>query len=223
MHRVAIMQPYFFPYAGYYRLFAAADLFVVLDSVQFPRRGWVHRNRLRRADGELDWITLPLRKAPQTAAIRDLEFREDDGGWAVEQRARFPLLAAPPRTIAGLVDHALRPDGRPLDQLVGGLSATTALLGLERPMVLASSLAVDPGLRAQALIIALARAAGATTYVNLAGGGELYAPADFRAAGLDLQILPPYRGDHASILERLAEAGADAVAADIRDQSAVVS
>lgn len=221
MHRVAIMQPYFFPYAGYYRLFAAADTFIVLDSVQFPRRGWVHRNRLHRVDGELDWITLPLRKAPQSALIRDLAFRDDDlQAWAVGQRARFPLLAAPPPALKALVDAALHLAGRPIDHLLASLRATTALLGLERPMILASSLPVDPRLRAQDLIIALARAAGATTYVNLAGGEDLYQPRDFRAADLELQILPAYRGDHASILERLADIGVDAVTADIRRQCA---
>jgi hypothetical protein len=43
---IAVMQPYFIPYAGYFRLFAASDLFVIYDCVQFPRRGWVQRNRL---------------------------------------------------------------------------------------------------------------------------------------------------------------------------------
>ncbi|MBN9531463.1 MAG: WbqC family protein [Alphaproteobacteria bacterium] len=218
MHRVAIMQPYFFPYAGYYRLFAAADVFIVLDSVQFPRRGWVHRNRLRRADGELDWLTLPLSKAPQSAQIRELEFRQVDPGWAAEQRARFPVLITPSDTVRMLIDHALHPAGKPLDHLVAGLRATTRLLGLERPMILASSLEIDPALRAQDLIIALARAVGANGYVNLSGGGDLYTPAVFRDAGLDLQILPPYRGDYASILERLAGEPPTAVAADIRSQ-----
>jgi hypothetical protein len=56
---VAIMQPYFFPYAGYFRLLAASDLFVIYDCVQFPRRGWVHRNKLVDASGEARWLTLP--------------------------------------------------------------------------------------------------------------------------------------------------------------------
>jgi hypothetical protein len=57
------MQPYFVPYAGYFRLFAASDLFVIYDCVQFPRRGWVHRNRL-----------VPLRAAapPQHEVIASL-------------------------------------------------------------------------------------------------------------------------------------------------------
>src|SRR5277367_4669735 len=76
---VAIMQPYFFPYAGYFRLFAASDLFVIYDCVQFPRRGWVHRNRLIDVAGIERWLTLPLEKAPQSALIRDLRFPPDAG------------------------------------------------------------------------------------------------------------------------------------------------
>ena len=62
------MQPYFVPYAGYFRLFAAADVFVAYDCVQFPRRGWVHRNRLPTATGMSDWLTLPVRNARATPA-----------------------------------------------------------------------------------------------------------------------------------------------------------
>jgi hypothetical protein len=46
MSRIAVMQPYFFPYAGYFRLLQAADHFVLLDCVQFPRRGRVHRTQV---------------------------------------------------------------------------------------------------------------------------------------------------------------------------------
>src|SRR5437660_8507371 len=74
---VAIMQPYFIPYAGYFRLFAASDLFVLYDCVQFPRRGWVHRNRLLDASGKERWLTLPLEKAARDARIQDLRFAAD--------------------------------------------------------------------------------------------------------------------------------------------------
>ena len=57
---IAVMQPYFVPYAGYFRLFAATDLFVIYDCVQFPRRGWVHRNQLPGANGQPNWLTLPF-------------------------------------------------------------------------------------------------------------------------------------------------------------------
>src|SRR5260370_23913658 len=68
------MQPYFTPYGGYFRLFAASDLFVIYDCVQFPQRGWVHRNRLVDRAGKERWLTLPLAKAPQSVLIADLRF-----------------------------------------------------------------------------------------------------------------------------------------------------
>ena len=71
---VAVMQPYFMPYAGYFRLFAAADLVAIFDCVQFPRRGWVHRNRLPGRNGETQWLTLPLQKATTGTQINNLKF-----------------------------------------------------------------------------------------------------------------------------------------------------
>lgn len=47
MKRVAIMQPYFLPYLGYFQLMAAVDVFVLFDNVQFIRRGHIHRNRIK--------------------------------------------------------------------------------------------------------------------------------------------------------------------------------
>jgi len=74
------MQPYFVPYAGYFRLFSASDLFVIYDCVQFPRRGWVHRNRLVDRTGAERWLTLPIEKAPQDVLIRELRFPPDAAG-----------------------------------------------------------------------------------------------------------------------------------------------
>src|SRR5436190_8297403 len=88
---VAIMQPYFFPYAGYFRLFAASDLFVIYDCVQFPRRGWVHRNKLLDAAGNAEWLTLPLVPAPRDVLIRDLQFPPDAAAEFARRLRRFPL------------------------------------------------------------------------------------------------------------------------------------
>ena len=92
MATVAIMQPYFFPYAGYFRLFAAADLFAIYDCVQFPRRGWVHRNRLPDSNGAAGGLTLPLEKAPRSAIISDLRFPADAIARLTRQLRRFPAL-----------------------------------------------------------------------------------------------------------------------------------
>jgi len=75
--RVAVMQPYFFPYAGYFRLFTHVDEFVIFDCVQFPRRGRVHRCEFVAANGTLEWLTLPLARQSRDVLIRDLEFALD--------------------------------------------------------------------------------------------------------------------------------------------------
>src|SRR5689334_25196809 len=72
--RLAVMQPYFFPFAGYFRLFATVDQFVIFDCVQFPRRGRVHRSQVPGPNGTTKWLTLPLARRPRDVLIRDLEF-----------------------------------------------------------------------------------------------------------------------------------------------------
>ena len=58
------MQPYFIPYAGYFRLFLASDIFVVYDDVQFMKESWINRNIISINSDKKDWLTLPLKKSP---------------------------------------------------------------------------------------------------------------------------------------------------------------
>jgi len=211
---VAIMQPYFVPYAGYFRLLAAADLFVIYDCVQFPRRGWVHRNRLPDATGELQWLTLPLAKAPRDAAIRDLAFRPDAAQAMAAEMRRFPLLSA--EDPHGLVDAVRDVAGAPLDYIERLLALAAGALGLPWRVLRSSSLEIPPDVRGQERILAIAEAVGAKRYVNPPGGRELYRHDRFAEAGVELRFLSDYEGGYASILARLLQEPADAVATEIR-------
>src|SRR6266699_1026744 len=127
---IAVMQPYFIPYAGFFRLFAASDLFVIYDCVQFPRRGWVHRNKLIDAAGEARRLTLPLEQAPQDVLIRDLRFPPNAAELLAERLRPFPLATAvTPATehvLAALADVR----GTPLDYIERLLEITVAYCGL---------------------------------------------------------------------------------------------
>jgi hypothetical protein len=205
---VAIMQPYFFPYAGYFRLLAASDLFVIYDCVQFPRRGWVHRNKLIDASGEARWLTLPLEKAPQDVLIRDLRFPPN----ASEE------LAEPPETehiLAALRDVR----GSPLEYLERQLEITAGYCQLPWRTVRSSTLDVPPECRGQDRIIEIARRLGATHYVNASGGRELYDAAAFDKAGIELRFLVDYHGPLASILQRMLTDNRDDLIRDIAASS----
>lgn len=214
---IAIMQPYFAPYAGYFRLFASADLFVVYDCVQFPRRGWVHRNRLPGRDGVLRWLTLPLEHAPQGARICDLRFRQDARAALSAQLRRFPSLEALPARMRGAL---LEVGGTPVDYIERLLGASCELLGLPFHTVRSSSLGIPAAVHGQDRILAIANALGATRYINSPGGRDLYDEAAFAAAGLALEFLPPYPGAQTSVLHRLAIEPARELQADVARSTA---
>jgi WbqC-like protein len=66
------MQPYLFPYIGYYQLLHAVDRFVVADDVAFIKQGWINRNRLL-INGSAAYFTVPVRRHAADALIRDVE------------------------------------------------------------------------------------------------------------------------------------------------------
>jgi len=214
------MQPYFVPYAGYFRLLAATDLFVVYDCVQFPRRGWVHRNRLLDANGALQWLTLPLARADVDTAIAELRFRDDAQADVDAQMRRFPALASPAGQASSWHDVLRDFSGTPVDYLERTLGLACAQLGLPCRTVRSSSLALGPLLRGQDRILAIAEAFGAHVYLNAPGGTALYSTADFAARGIELRFLPAWQGDVASVLQRLLTEPPERVGDEIRRQCA---
>ncbi len=214
--RVSIMQPYFFPYGGYYRLFAASDVFVVLDCVQFPRRGWVHRNKLSNSNGELQWVTLPLVKGDRdTTRICDLTFLDDASSLFEEQKRRFPCLnnieSREPELAKIISDFSVSP----VQYLVRSLEWVTDRLNIKRPIVLSSSLHIPEEFRAQERILEIAKRMNAEHYINAPGGRDLYDHDAFEASGLSLDFLIDYDGSYESILQRLLSEKTDAIEKEI--------
>src|SRR6185312_5440952 len=58
---LAIMQPYLFPYLGYFQLIGCCDTFVIYDDVQFIKNGWINRNRILM-NGAAHWLTMPVQR-----------------------------------------------------------------------------------------------------------------------------------------------------------------
>jgi len=218
------MQPYFVPYAGYFRLFAAADVVVMFDCVQFPRRGWVHRNRLPTSDQTTEWFTLPIAKAPRSALISELLFPPDARARMEAMIPRYPLLAQARRSGNPLVERILTLGTTDVAAYLTDLVRDVArMLGLERNLVRSSMLDIPADLRAQDRVIAIAKRLGATHYVNAPGGRELYDAPAFAAAGLDLTFLTPYAGRMDSILTRLLTEETPALAAEIVRETVLVA
>jgi hypothetical protein len=213
------MQPYFAPYLGYWRLPAGVDLFVIYDCVQFPRRGWVHRNRLANARGELDWLTLPLKPAPFDARIDAIAFAEDAPQRLADRTRAFPALGQPPAPARDYLEAAPL-EGRLADYLAAQIAVARDLFGFDCELMRSSSLRIPSELRAQDRILAILEAVGGTEYLNAPGGRELYDEQAFAERGVALRFLPDWQGGFDSVLQRLCQSPPAELRAEILAQTA---
>ena len=184
------MQPYFFPYIGYFQLMQAVDLFIIHDRVKYVKKGWINRNRILQ-NGHDAVISLPLKHASDTLDIRDREIAADFDRERLlnrineaYRRARHFAHAFP------LIERVIRhDDGNLFAFLRNSLVETAGYLGIETRVATASTFAIDPSLKGQDMVIALCRGADADVYINAIGGTELYSAAAFRSAGLELKFV----------------------------------
>lgn len=213
---VAVMQPYFFPYAGYFRLMHAADHFVIYDCVQFPRRGRVHRCNVPGPAGGEEWLTLPLARAPREARICDLEFVPDARRMFDRRLNRHAWFGSARGPASGLVrDYLLGPLPGVVDYLERGLRLTAQLLHLSPTITRSSRLALPPTLKGQERVLAVVRAVGGRHYVNLSGGRSLYDPRRFNEQNVTLAFLSAYDGPCRHLLPALLEQEPEAIREDV--------
>lgn len=217
--RVAIMQPYFIPYTGYFRLFATTDLVVIYDCVQFIRRGFIHRNQITDFQGKLQWLTLPLNKAPQSTLINGLSFPADASFSLQEQMRRFPVFHS-----ERFINSAFQPlftqlHPSPVAYITRFMQAICGQLKLPFNVISSSSLQLPAELKGQDRIIEIAKRCHAKEYVNLAGGKDLYKAEDFKQHGMKLKFLNSFSGNYCSVFQRLMTESVDLVREDVLKQS----
>lgn len=188
--KLAIMQPYFLPYIGYFQLIAAVDTFVVYDNIKYTKKGWVNRNRMLR-NGEDVTFSLPLAKDSDALDIVERELATDfdrekllnqfKGAYSKAPHfdVTFPVLASivlnEERNLFRYIYHSIV-------QLCNHLGTTTEIR-------ISSEIDVDHNLKSQTKVLALCEALGTDIYVNAIGGLELYHHEDFQLRGFKLQFL----------------------------------
>lgn len=188
--KVAIMQPYFLPYIGYFQLIFAADAFVIYDNIKYTKKGWINRNRfLLNAHDEI--FTVPLASASDFLEIRDREVAKsferskflNRFKAAYERAPNFGIVFPWLQSLVNVEETNL------FEFIYGSILRACALLDLDTPIIKSSTLGVDPGLAGKDRVIATCKAVGATGYLNPIGGLELYDRNEFRDHGIELEFL----------------------------------
>jgi hypothetical protein len=190
--KLAIMQPYFFPYIGYFQLMHAVDEFVVYDNIEFSRKGWIHRNRIL-VNNAAAYISLPVKKDSDYLPVCDRYLAET---WPVEKKKLYNRIAEAYRKapffnpVISVVEACLDVDERNLFRFIlHSLNQVRSYLGIVTPMRISSQVAIDHNLKAQDKVLALCKACNASEYINPIGGVELYGRDRFAEEGIDLQFL----------------------------------
>lgn len=186
--KVAIMQPYFFPYLGYFQLISAVDVFVIYDDVNYINRGWINRNNIL-ANGQAQRISLALGKSSQNSQINQIEV-VDPGERLLKTIAQSYSKAPHFNTVYPMLEDILQHRDRNLGSYLSHLlTAVCGAMGIQTRLVRSSDLQKDNTLKAQAKILGICEELQATHYINSIGGKELYQPAVFLEHGVSLSFL----------------------------------
>ena len=184
------MQPYFFPYIGYFQLIGSVDLFVMYDNIKYTKKGWINRNRFLR-NGADCVFTVPLRKDSDSLDVRDRVVAADfDRGKLVTQLREAYRRAPHFQESFHIVEKAvMAPRDNLFEYVHGSVVDVCHYLGIGTRIAASSSLVIDVALKAQDKVLALCKATGANVYVNAIGGQELYTREEFRARCVELKFL----------------------------------
>lgn len=190
---VAAMQPYLFPYLGYFQLIAHADVFVIGDDYPWVRAGWINRNRLMER-GRARMFTLPVAAAPAQAPINE---RKLTAQYPAERRRLLSRLhhayahAPQSREVLPLVEQWLPAEATELMTVLrSAIEGVCGHLGIRTPRRLSSE-RPDRDHRGSTRVIRLVQSFGGTRFLNPPGGRAIYRPDDFAAHGVELAFLDP--------------------------------
>ena len=189
------MQPYFFPYVGYFALISKTDAWVVFDVSQYTPKSWMNRNRVLHPTKGWMYVTVPLRGSSRNMAIHEARVADRSGihrsilGKLSHYRKRAPhyvqVCNLVDQTFEGLIDDSL------VHLNVNGMRAVCTYMGIPFSYRIASEMdiAISPVSHPGGWAPAISRSLEADEYINPIGGRELFDPAEFAANGVALSYL----------------------------------
>ena len=192
MKKLAIMQPYFIPYIGYFQLINSVDEFVIYDNVQYLKEGWINRNRIL-LNGKDSLITIPLKKGSHFSKIDEREISQD---WLKERMRILNLIKlsyekSPYFEDAfPLIEKCLMNTKSNLSEFIyDSILNINEYVGIKTNIVKSSSLQINHSLKSKEKVIEICKNQKADVYINAIGGVDLYDKEDFKNNGITLNFI----------------------------------
>ena len=191
--KLGIMQPYIFPYIGYFQLLNAVDRFVVYDDVTFIKQGWINRNKIL-LNGAEHVFTVPLKNASSFITIGKTEINNVlYSNWAnkfLKTIGQAYSKAPHFHKVFELLNSVMNGKHDIISELAtSSIVATCNYLGVEAEFVETATGYANGELKAKDRVIDICKKEKADIYINPIGGRELYSRDDFEKSGLLLNFI----------------------------------
>jgi hypothetical protein len=186
------MQPYIFPYIGYFQLINAVDKFVVYDNIQFTKKGWINRNRIL-VNGKDEYFTLPLKKDSDYLNVDERQLAEIFSTEKIkllrkikEAYKKAPCFDAVFPVIESIINQQ---EENLFKFIYQSLISVCRYLEIKTELIQSSSIPIDHTLKAQDKVIAICSHLQVSHYINPIGGLELYSKEVFNKFNIELSFI----------------------------------
>ena len=187
--KLALMQPYFFPYIGYFQLLNAVDHFVIYDDCQYIKQGWVNRNRYLN-NGSPVYFTLPVSKGSMHDLMVDKTIQPQ---WLKKEAKKFlkslkqSYSKAENSELLDFIESVVLFESSDMvDYVENSIVKVCDILDIKTTISRSSLLGCDLSNNGQDRVLDVCKKLKATTYINPVGGAELYSKSEFSDQGIKL-------------------------------------
>ena len=186
--KLAIMQPYFMPYIGYFQTMAAVDTYIVYDDVQYIKGGWVSRNNII-LNGEKKLFTIILKGASPNKLFNEIEIGDDFKKF--EKTIQAAYAKAPYfKDVMPLLQKIFSYEEKSLGKfLMYSYQILLDYWGIQTKLLLSSHIKKNEELKGEEKVIDICKTMNATYYYNAIGGQSLYDKSKFAEHGISLHFV----------------------------------
>jgi len=192
--KLAIMQPYFLPYLGYFSLIKHTDEFILFDTVQFIRHGWIERNRILKPSNGWQYIMVPLKKHSRETLIKDIEINNDQQ-WKEKILAQLQHYKKQAPYFSNVIDILNEIFSKEyatiVDLNLASLKTVCNYLGINTPIQVFSLMNIDiePANAPDEWALNICKALGnVDEYWNPPGGQSFFDKKKYESAGINLKF-----------------------------------
>ncbi|MFI3250213.1 MAG: WbqC family protein [Eubacteriales bacterium] len=194
--KLAIMQPYFFPYLGYWQLIQAVDTFLIYDDVNYIKKGYINRNRILTSNG-ITFINIEISGISSFKLINEHYLKESgEKSNKVKVGKKLDMLSNSYKKspyfdeIFPLISEILECSEMNLAYFLKNLiEKVSEYLEIETKILVSSDIKKDCSLKGQDKVLDICKRMGANQYINAIGGQALYSYDDFQKENIDLQFI----------------------------------